>query len=145
MTIKITGMDAISKKLNSIATTEPPLDAIGAYAVQEIIARTHRGVDMHRKSFKPYAETTKESRTKYGAQVSRVDLTMTGNMLASMTHNVKGNTVTILFRASDENAKAHGHYFGTKRLPQRKFFGINTKMKKAIVNIIENRVARGYR
>lgn len=144
MSVKITGTDKIIGKLHGM-TDGAPVDAIGAYVVQEIVDRTQRGIDMHGDAFKPYSEAHKKTRIKYGAQTSYVDLNMTGNMLASITHNVRGNTVTILLRAAKENAKAHGHYFGTKNLPRRKFFGIDAKMKKAIIQNLKNWVARGYR
>lgn len=106
-------------------------DYVGAYVVQEIIDRTQKGIDMDGRGFIPYRDP--EARKKGGRQAGHVDLNWSGRMLGSMRHKINGNQVVIYFGAEDENTKAHGHHNGSKWLPQRKFFGLDPKIKQGIV------------
>ena len=145
MSVKITGGDSISRKLGDMAnrSTSLPLDTIGAYATQEIIDRTIKGMDMDRRGFVPYKRP--ELREKRKAQTGHVDLYLSGNMLSAITHKITGSVVTILFRGEKENAKAHGHHNGSRWLPQRKFFGLDSNIKANIIERLQKWIANGYR
>lgn len=132
MAIKVTGGGDLSNKLHGMADRAGRVpDTLGAYVVQEIIDRTQNGVDMNGVRFLPYKHP--EVRTKGGRQSSHVDLNWSGAMLASMTHKASDNQVVIFFRSAIENAKAHGHHFGSRFLPQRRFFGIDPVLKQNII------------
>jgi len=124
MGIKITGNVSAALKRMSGNVSSLPMDKVGAYAVQEIVARTEQGLDMDMRRFEPYH--LPERRIKGGRQSTRVDLNWSGNMLAAMRHEATDKTAKIYFGSMDiENAKAHGHHNGSKTLPQRKFFGLD--------------------
>lgn len=140
MGVKVTGGGGIINRLRGMANHANKMpDFVGAYVVQEIVDRTQKGMDMNRHGFTPYIHP--EVRTKGGRQSNHVDLNWSGQMLASMMHKVNGNQTLVFFRAEKENAKAHGHHHGSKWLPQRKFFGLDPKIKQGIIDRIQRWIA----
>jgi len=139
MAVKITGLSAISKKLGKLPKVEPSLlDKVGAYAVQAIIDRTHKGVDVDGRRFKPYTSSYLARRSNAG-RGGGIDLNYTGNMLAALRYRALGRKVVINFGSKDEMLKAHGHHFGNpkKGLPRRRFFGLSRKERKHIMEMLK--------
>ena len=94
--------------------------------------RTSKGKDYNGQAFAPYSESYKES-DEYEAygKSSRVNMKLTGDMLASLDFQLEGNTATFLFDDPEEEAKAFGHMTGMEghkflegKTPAREFFGI---------------------
>jgi len=139
MGVKVTGLSAINNKLSKLPNVEKSvLDKIGAYAVQAIIDRTHKGTDVDGRKFKRYKTSQLNKRLDAGRGGS-VDLNFKGNMLAAMRYRKTSESVVIYFGAKDEMLKAHGHHFGNpkKGVPRRRFFGLSRKEKKRVLRMLE--------
>lgn len=114
--MKVTGADAIAKKLQKMADTvdrKQMMRIIGVRAVDLVSKRALSGKDMNNKRFKGYSEGYKKQRAKKGAGL-KVDLMLSGNMYAAMTYKTHKHGVTLFFRGGEENLKAHGHHHGRK-------------------------------
>lgn len=104
----------------------------GRRLIDKIKERTQSGVNKNGRSFKQYSQSYKESLVYeiYG-KTSQVNLTLTGEMLASMqVASTPSRKVVINFASSEQEAKAHGHIFGggyKRNLPVRDFFGLPKK------------------
>lgn len=94
--------------------------------------RTAKGKDVNGQTFAPYSSSYKESDAyeAYGKS-SKVNMQLSGDMLAALDFETSGNTVTFLFDNSEEEAKAYGHMTGMDghptldgKTPKREFFGI---------------------
>lgn len=88
-----------------------------------IVMRTRKGLDVDGASFIPYTPKYAEYKKNKGRKTSPVDLTFSGNMLASIQTKVEktlqGATGTIFFGSALEAAKARGNQ------ERRKFFGLS--------------------
>ena len=92
-----------------------------------IITRTQKGVDVKLKKFRKYSKKTKKLRKELGRKTSKVDLTMSGNMLhAIRSKKIKGG-LRFYFISKVERDKAHSNQ---KR--GRKFFGLDKLQKKSL-------------
>lgn len=151
------GINTLVLRLQSLQNnlvTKAILERIGNRAKLFIVSRTLRGVDVDENPFKPYSERYRRFRQnpkirgkKYenisARPVSKVDLFFTGRMQGALTHAIEDNETVRLFfdDAGDPDNKpslrAHGHHFGSKILPQRKFFSLNEKELDAIAKEIE--------
>lgn len=93
--------------------------------VDEINARTERGIDKNGNFFKPYSKAYKDSKVFaiYGKS-SRVNLKLTGEMRASIrTSAVSSSTVTIDLASEEQRVKANRHIMGDG-VPVRDFMGL---------------------
>lgn len=100
----------------------------GARCVELIIERTLKGKDKDGDRFVKYSKAYKQSlEFQLYKEGTRVDLKLSGGMLAAMMSEYNSNMITIKFDDSDEAAKAHGHINGSNHLPVRDFFGISDK------------------
>jgi hypothetical protein len=102
--------------------------------VDHIRARTLSGKDNQGRSFAPYSKSYRESEVyeAYGKS-SKVNMELTGDMLASIDFETEGNQITLLFDSSEDELKAFGHHSGMEghptlagKTPRREFFGIST-------------------
>lgn len=104
----------------------------GRRVIDRIRERTQDGMDKNGRNFKAYSKSYKNSLTFeiYG-KTNKVDLTLTGEMLASLdVGSVPPRKVVIDFASGVQEAKAHGHIFGggyKGTLPVRDFFGLPRK------------------
>ena len=100
--------------------------------VAQIIIRTQAGVDVHGQPFAPYTPKYAKKRLKAGRNVSPVDLTFNGTMLASMQQGTvrtpTGAESTISFGSAREAAKAAGNQ------ERREFFGLSDEQVARIVS-----------
>jgi len=100
--------DAINDAVTDAA--KETLTEVGQFAVAIISLRTRKGLDADRHDFKPYSKNYVPYRKRRGLRVDKVDLTVTGHMLGSITPTVTGdNEVTLEFNGTKEIAKAIGN------------------------------------
>lgn len=110
-----------------IDSREKKLRLLGSEIVTGIILRTQKGKDKNNKSFKPYsAAYAKKKKTK-------VNLTVTGNMLNAISHKNITNGLRFYIIGNTEKQKA---LININR--GRKFFGIDPTQKKWIKKRLDN-------
>jgi hypothetical protein len=107
-----------------------------ADASAEIVIRTKRGSDVDGNSFKAYTPAyAKHRREKLKRQSDRVNLQVTGQMLAAIRQKVKavGNKVigTIYFGDETNRLKAEGNS------RYRNFFGLSENQVKTILETLK--------
>lgn len=102
--------------------------AFGQALIDHMVERTESGVDKNGQKFSAYPKSYKESDAfKAFGKTSKVNLTMTGDMLAQIDIvEAKANEIKIGWRDDTENAKAYNHNTGDT-VTKRPFFGINDK------------------
>jgi hypothetical protein len=102
-----------------------------------IVLRTQSGKDVDGSSFAPYTPKYAEHRKKKGRKEAPVDLTFTGNMLASIQTKVEkvsdGYLGTIYFGSALEALKARGNQL------RRRFFGFSDEQVARIKNKLTER------
>jgi hypothetical protein len=112
---------------------------LGKRFIDEIVKRTESGIDKNGKSFKAYDADYRKSITFkiYKGNQRRVDLHLSGEMLASMDVTKITRTGLVLgFVSDDQEAKAHGHINGggfNNSLPVRDFFGLPVEIQGKIL------------
>lgn len=117
--------------------------AIGLEILDHIRERTRSGVDKNGRTFKRYSPGYKESIDfrNAGKSAGRVDLTLSGDMLASMdllSHRA-GSLLIGFENHTEENARADGNIRGTYGQPQstgksRDFLGIRDRELNRILD-----------
>lgn len=122
---KILGMD--------ISKDEGLQDAVGQAIIDRIVSRTESGKSVNGAALAKYSKDYKESlEFKAFGKTNKVNMTLTGDMLASLTivANKKGK-IKIGWQDPENNAKAYGHLTGMEGhpwlegvTPKREFFGL---------------------
>lgn len=111
-------------------------EALALEILEQIVNRTTNGLDKDGNKFPGYSSAYKKSLNfKIGGKSSKVDLTLSGDMLADMQllNHKNGELVIGFERGSESNAKAEGNILGTYgqsspiRGKQRDFLGIQEK------------------
>ncbi len=129
-------------KIRPILSNSEVKRNIGERIIEEIVNRTqNKNIDKNGEPLERYSKSYKKSlRFKIYNKDSSVNMTLTGEMLASMVPVVKSSGYDLIIEFADKanNNKAHGHVKGTKYLPVRDFFGlpqdIETKILKETIN-----------
>ena len=112
--------------------------------IEHIYDRTDKGLDVNGKRFKPYSEEYKGSLAgKIGGKGSKVNLQLSGDMLAAMTllKQEKGK-ITIGWDDQTERAKAEGNIIGSYGQPSenpekaRPFFGIKADKLRELIDYV---------
>jgi len=104
------------------------LDQAGENLKEVIIRRTSAGLDYKRRRFKPYSEAYSNLKNK-----TRVDLQDTNQMLQSIASRiVNRKRASVYFRSNYEAEKAMYHQTGAGRLPVRRFFDHDIKLRRVI-------------
>lgn len=118
-------------------------EAIADEIIDFIVERTQSGKDKNNQNFPGYSKAYKNSLDfKIAGKTSKVDLTLSGDMLTSIqVLNHKNGELTVGFDRSDSenNAKATGHitgvYGNSNKVKKRDFLGItNGDLKKRILS-----------
>lgn len=139
----------VRKTLRQLIYRSSFQDDFGLRAIDVIVERTLKGKDKDGQTFAAYSSSYRESDTFeiYKAGQRRVDLKLSGEMLASM--QVKGTgsgNITINFVDELNAAKAHGHITGMsgrKGGVVRDFFGISDMEADGIMKDLVSEYARG--
>ena len=91
---------------------------------------------MRGKEFKPLAESTKKPR-KHGFR----PLIKQGHMMRSIHARRGGKNVAVVeIRRTDRKRIAPYHHYGTDKIPERAFFGINPKHLNKLVEILDKMI-----
>lgn len=96
--------------------------------IDKMVDRTIQGKDINNRKFRRYSKDYAE---KKGVSTSSVDLTLTGDMLNSISDKTSGKVKVEI--AQDETPKAYGHISGMEGHPiikngkVRDFFGFKSK------------------
>ncbi len=117
-------------------------EAIAVEVIQFIQKRTQKGLDKNDKPFVPYSKGYKKSIDfKIAGKSSKVDLVLSGDMLASINllKQSKGELEIGFKRGTEENAKADGNIRGTygqskSTGKRRDFLGISREDLKKILS-----------
>ena len=134
MSNNVTWKTSISDKMQDVLARKKKAFLV---AVQDQIAiiqaRTQKGLDFENKGFAEYTDKYKEKRKKGGNQIDPPNLTITGNMLASIRLSNTRETPTgisteIVFGSDQEARKARGN------MKKRKFFALSDEQKQDIIN-----------
>ena len=80
-----------------IRTTKEDWYEVGILARELIIQRTRAGKDINKKAFTPYSQGYATQRRKAGLARVRVNLELSGNMLASIQIHAESDRVTLSF------------------------------------------------
>lgn len=104
--------------------------AAGHAALDVILLRTKRGLDVDHRTFTPYTEQYAEFREKKGRSASTVDLAFTGHMQQAITVVRTGDDVTLEFMNAHESIKASAHNSGVD-----KNIYVRSHRRKTAVNI----------
>lgn len=135
----------VRKALREVIRRGTFKDDFGLRVIDVITDRTLAGVDRFGDKFAPYSKSYKQSDIFeiYG-KGSRVDLKLSGEMLASMETSSSGDEITVKFVDSLNAAKAHGHITGMsgrKGGVVRDFFGVTIKEQDEIMVELINEYA----
>lgn len=108
--------------------------AIAQRVIDHIVDRTQSGKSVSGDGFKPYSKNYKDSAEyKLLKDSSKVNLTLTGNMLSSIEVLGDGpNTVRIGFNDKTETMKAYAHQSGDGP-PKREFFGVTMSEARDLI------------
>ncbi len=131
-------------------------EAIAYEVIEAIIERTQKGKDKNGDRFNSYSKSYKESLNfKIGGKTNKVDLTLSGDMLADLQllKHKNGEIVIGYENGTESNAKAEGNIRGTygqKTPDERKakdFLGIQKKELSQILELYpaddrKSRIAR---
>ncbi len=130
MGIRVTKQPNWGKYRKRLKKTDDALYSVAESIIVGIVKRTQSGKDKGRKGFKAYSKS-------YG-KVGRVNLTERGTMLHSIDRKKVKNGVKLFFGNTKENAKAYGNQvkYG------RKFFGIDNKQHKHMVERLGKYIVR---
>jgi hypothetical protein len=117
------------KKMSDRATLVPAINE----TIVEIRKRTQSGKDVNGNSFKPYAESTKDYRSKHGRSTN-VNLTYSGAMLGSITVKSIQGGIRLYFGSTIENTKAYHNQISLKR----KFFGLSQAQRDKLIKFLKS-------
>jgi len=136
-------------------------ESIAQAIIDKIVSRTKSGRGMLFKGQEgkevklksPYSKMYAGSQDfkAFGKKKSKVNLTLTGDMLESIDiKSIKGNELVIGIVERVEKKKAYAHSTGKEndsklKMPQRPFFGVNSKELTAIKNKFSSEIKSALR
>ena len=133
----------IQRQLRKLIKDQTFKDFYSQSLIEKIIQRTQSGLDRNGKQFAFYSKSYSNSLEFkiYGKSKSDPNLTLTGEMLASLTQlkNMEANTIYIGLIGDLNKAKAQGHVtgkLGKSKGPKRDFLGLPMKEEDAIFKSI---------
>jgi len=111
---------------------------IGLYITTRIAARTRVGKDVEGNMFKPYSASYKLFRKKTGRTTDIVNLTLTGEMMASMTSEVLSDHEVRAFFMSGSGGKTDNpsKAFFIHTAQNRKFFALSEVEQTRILQMV---------
>jgi hypothetical protein len=118
---------------------------VAEFVIFKILDRTSRGVDVNETAFKPYSPRYALFRHKKGLPTDKVDLTVTGMMLSSITYESNNRKARIFFQnitdRSDTPIPMKAYFLNE----DREFFAINDEDKERALAIVERYIRRASR
>lgn len=109
------------------------LSVTAQYGINLILDRTEKGYSWKGGSFKSYTPQYAAFRSQRGRGTSP-NLFFSGNMLGSMTHEVRRDEAIIFFARAEEAAKASGNN------RSRPFFNFNDQERRKLSQIFRRRL-----
>jgi hypothetical protein len=109
------------------------LSVTAQQGINIILDRTAKGYSWTGQSFKPYTPQYAAFRSERGHSTSP-NLYFNGNMLGSMTHEVRRDEAIIFFARAEEAAKASGNN------RSRPFFNFNDQERRKLSQIFRRRL-----
>ena len=128
---------AQKRKAREVSSTAEFKRIFGNSIVEEIIQRTQSGIDKNGKAFPAYSKSYKESlQFQVYGKTNSVDLTLTGEMLASLQARYSGNDLLLDLQGQNNKDKAQGHISGqygqSSKIKKRDFLGLPENRLKTI-------------
>lgn len=125
----------LKKVLGEVSEVESVSEAFAQALIDKIVARTTLGRDVSGKIFPKYSKSYSESLAfkVFGKSRGDVNMTLTGDMLASIEPEIEQGKLKIQVTGSDNILKAFAHMTGYRGhpflagKPKREFFGISEK------------------
>lgn len=120
--------------------------------IEHIVDRTQRGLDKDGKRFPGYSKSYIKSLDfqNAGKSKSKVDLTLSGDMLAALTllSEKKGVLKIGYERGAQENGRVEGNILGSyggspNRSKSRNFLGIQPSKLKELINFVKDQDEQG--
>lgn len=108
------------------------LDSLGDKLRTDIITRTQGGTDANGQSFAPYRPFTVAQKIKKGQQISPVNLTDSGEMLASIQSQTENNN-EIVIKITAKEEVATELQTGRSDMQPREFFALDDAQVDEIV------------
>lgn len=156
MAVRVQGRIDITGVLGQrFADAEGQLSKLLSDQITTIRANTEAGRDINSRAFRGYSSQYRDKREKAGYRGSPPNLTITGGMLNAMQQSVKrqGSTITGEIGFLD-TAQFPPRAFGRKAQSARdkarfnigqgrKFFGLSTKARNAIVEAVRRTLKKG--
>lgn len=99
----------VRKQIREVVSSSAFKEELGMLYIDKIVQRTKDGIDKDGKSFAGYSDSYKNSLAfQIAGKGSNVDLTLTGEMLASLQAKASGAEVEINLIDARNKGKAHG-------------------------------------
>ena len=116
----------IKKTLGDVSGVDSVTEAFAQALIDNMVDRTHAGRDVHGKLFPKYSKAYTESLAfkVFGKKAGQVNMTLTGDMLASIQPEINGKDLKISVTGDFNNIKAFSHQTGYGGKAKREFFGI---------------------
>jgi len=138
-------LQARLKDIDKSLLTRQIMGKIALDAVTQIKDRTLAGKDSKGLGFTPYSGLYLAYKKERGGKYfgNKVDLFNDGNMFGSMQPvTVTDRTAIIGFTKPKEALKASGHQEGSRRLPRRKFFGMDNAGRARAVDLLNDHLRK---
>lgn len=109
------------------------LDKISSDLRIQIITRTKGGTDAYGRSFSPYKPFTVQKKLKKGQQISPVNLTDTGEMLASVVNRIENDNEIVLQITAKQDI-ATELQTGRPDMAAREFFALDDAQIDSVID-----------
>jgi len=123
----------LKKTLGDVSGVDSVTEAFAQALIDKMVDRTQSGRDVNGKLFPKYSKSYTESLgfKVFGKSKGDVNMTLTGDMLASIEPEIDQGKLKLSVTGSENITKAFAHMTGYKGhpvlagKPKREFFGIN--------------------
>ncbi len=151
MSIKVSNLEVIQRLVGARVNTMGKVFKKSIEVEKDnIITRTHQGIDMNGEGFEPYSpknpgKNWKAHREKFNYQTAYVDLKFSEDMFKAFRAVVEKSgfkfLATIFFDDRKQAQKAKGHHtgqLGRVEFKPRKFFGLSVPQRETIISKLRN-------
>ncbi len=145
--LKFKGLKILLKKLDRLSRSgtlfpDALKDELGHYVITRIQARTAEGKDANGKPFTPYDIAYARWREQHGHPAKKVNLFLTGSMMASMTYETGPDFVRIFYPNTNDpkgvSNAAKAFWLSEDRL----FHALSAQDKSGVQGIIDQFIAK---
>jgi hypothetical protein len=148
--VTVVGVEDVLKRLSRLKNVPTKqatrmVSEIAELSIYKILDRTSRGVDVNETAFKPYTPKYALLRQEKGLPVDKVDLTVSGMMLSSITYEANKREARIFFQNVTDRTGTSVPMKAYFLNEQREFFSISESDKKQALEIVERYIERASR